>query len=141
VRAVIPFSDINPKCRTAGCRDSARIHSTSRLNQLFFVFPLKDLNVGEALTTLEVVSEFADRRTELVEKVRSMEAEKASLLADIASLKGRIAVLELGKCAKTLEAELQALRTEKTALEEKASAYEVGAGYDIPPSTTEGLPV
>jgi chromosome segregation ATPase len=111
------------------------------LNQLFFVFQLKDLNVGEALTTMEAVSEYADHRTELVEKVRSMGAEKASLLADIASLKGRIAVLELERCANTLETELQALKTEKAVLEEKASTYEAGAGCDIPPSTTEGLPV
>jgi predicted nucleic acid-binding Zn-ribbon protein len=108
---------------------------------LFFVSPLKDLNVGEVLAIMEVVSEYADPRTELEEKIRSMEAEKASLLADVASLKGRIATLELEKCANTLETELQALRTEKAVLEEKASSYEAETGYDLPPSTTEALPV
>ena len=63
--------------------------------------------MSEVLTTMEVVSEYADHRAELGEKVRSMEAEKASLLADIASLKGRIAVLELERCANTLETEQQ----------------------------------
>lgn len=90
---------------------------------------------------MEAVSACADRRTELKEKVRSMEAEKAALLADIASLKGRIAVLELEKCSRTLEIELQALRTEKAGLEEKASTYEARRGYEIPPSATEELPV
>lgn len=119
----------------------ASIHSASRLNQLFFVFPLKDFNFGEVSTTMETVSEYADHRTELVERVKSLEAEKASLLADIASLKGRIAVLELERCAKTLETELRALRTEKAVLEEKASTYEAEAGYAISPSAAEGLPL
>lgn len=90
---------------------------------------------------MQAVSEFANHRTELVERVRFMEAEKASLLADIASLKGRIAVLELERCARILETELLALRTEKAVLEEKASTYEAKTGYAVPPSSAEGHPV
>ena len=90
---------------------------------------------------MEVISEYADHRTELEEKVRSMEAEKASLIADIATVKGRIAVLELERCSKALEAELLALKTEKGLLEEKAATYDAKVGYDIPSATPEAQPV
>lgn len=88
---------------------------------------------------MEVVSEHAHYRTELEEKVKSMKAKKVSLLADIASLKGRIAALE--KCANTLEAALQTLRMENAESEEKASTYDAEAVCDLPPSTAEELPV
>ena len=61
---------------------------------------------------MEVVTEYADQRTELEEKIRTLEAEKASLLADVASLKEKIANFELAKSANSLESEVQALRTE-----------------------------
>ncbi len=88
---------------------------------------------------MEVVTEYADQRTELEEKIRSFEAEKASLLADVASLKEKIANFELEKSAKALESEVQALRTEKAVLEEKAASYEAEAGYTLPPAGTEGI--
>jgi chromosome segregation ATPase len=88
---------------------------------------------------LEAVTQFADQRTELEEKIRSLEAEKASLLSGIASFKEKIAMYELEKSASSLESEVQSLRTEKAVLEEKAAAYEAEAGYELPPSTTEGL--
>jgi chromosome segregation ATPase len=88
---------------------------------------------------LEAVTQFADQRTELEEKIKSLEAEKASLLSSIASLKEKIATYELEKSADALESEVESLRTEKAVLEEKAAAYEAEAGYELPPSTTEGL--
>lgn len=89
---------------------------------------------------MEVVTEYADQRTELEEKIRSFEAEKASLLADVASLKEKIANYELEKSANALESEVQALRTEKAVLEEKAATYEAEAGYALPPAVaTEGV--
>ena len=88
---------------------------------------------------MEAVTQFADQRTELEEKIRSLEAEKASLLSGIASLKEKIATYELEKSASTLESEVESLRTEKAVLEEKAAAYEAEAGYELPPSTTEEL--
>jgi exonuclease VII small subunit len=89
--------------------------------------------------TMEVVTEYADQRTELEEKIRSLEADKASLLAGIASLKGKIATYELERAATQLESEVEALRTEKAVLDEKAAAYEAEAGYDLPPGTGEGV--
>ena len=86
--------------------------------------------------TMEVVTEYADQRTELEEKIRSLEAEKASLLAGIASLKEKIATYELERSATQLESEVEALRTEKAVLDEKAAAYEAEAGYDLPPGTS-----
>ena len=88
---------------------------------------------------MEVVTEYADQRTELEEKIRSLEAEKASLLAGIASLKEKIAMYELEKSAAALDSEVQALRTEKAVLDEKAATYEAEAGYELPPSAAEGV--
>ena len=90
---------------------------------------------------METVTQFADQRTELEERIRSLEAEKATLLSDIASLKEKIAAFELEKSANALESEVESLRTEKAVLEEKAASYEAQAGYELPPSTTEGLAV
>lgn len=88
---------------------------------------------------MAVVTEYADQRTELEEKIRSLEAEKASMLSDVASLKEKIATYELDKSAKALESEVEALRTEKAVLEEKAAAYEAEAGYSLPPVGTSGI--
>ena len=88
---------------------------------------------------MEVVSEYADQRTEREEKIRAFEAEKASLLADVASLKEKIANFELAKSASALESEVQALRTEKAVLEEKAASYEAESGYALPPVVAEGV--
>lgn len=90
------------------------------------------------LLLMEVVTEYADQRTELEEKIRSLEAEKTSLLSDVASLKERIATFELEKSVDALEGEVQALRTEKAVLEEKAASYEAEAGYSLPPVAGEG---
>jgi peptidoglycan hydrolase CwlO-like protein len=88
---------------------------------------------------LEAVTQFADQRTELEEKIRSLEAEKAALLSGIASLKEKLATYELEKSASALESEVESLRTEKAVLEEKAAAYEAETGYELPPSAAEGI--
>lgn len=88
---------------------------------------------------METVTEYADQKTELEEKIRSLEAEKASLLSGVASLKERIAMYELKKSAASLESEVEALRTEKAVLDEKAAAYEAEVGYNLPPMGTEGF--
>ena len=72
---------------------------------------------------METVTEYADRKTELEGKIGSLETERNSLLSDIASLKERIATLELERMANTLEGEVDALRTEKAVLEEKAAKF------------------
>ena len=87
---------------------------------------------------MEVVTEYADQRTELEEKIRSLDTEKVALLADIASLKEKIATLELEKSANELESQVQALRTEKAVLEEKVASYEAEAGYALPPIVSGG---
>ena len=113
----------------------------NRFNRLIncFSFGLKSKPEEPVTATMEVVTEYADQRTELEEKIRSFEAEKASLLASVASLKEKIANFELEKSANALESEVQALRTEKAVLEEKAAAYEAEAGYALPPVATEGV--
>ena len=88
---------------------------------------------------MEVVTEYADQRTELEEKIRSLEAEKASILAGIASLKEKVAQYELERSANALQSEVEALRTEKAVLEEKAATYESEAGYNLPPIVSENV--
>jgi len=72
---------------------------------------------------MEVVTECVDRKSELEERIRSLETEQSSLLNDIAVLKDRLATLELEKHAASLSNEVEALRTEKAVLEEKVSTY------------------
>jgi len=64
----------------------------------------------------EMVMEAAKKRTELEEKVKSLEEEKACLLAEIEALK---AIPELEAKISTLESEIAKLKEEKKALEEK----------------------
>ena len=86
--------------------------------------------------SVETVTEYADKKAELEQRIRSLEAEKASLLSDITSIKEKLAELELERSANALQGEVDALRTEKAALEEKAAEYEAQVGYDIPASVT-----
>jgi len=88
---------------------------------------------------MEAVAQYADRKTELEEKIRSLEAERNFLVSDIAALKEKVTELELERQANSLKSEVEALRTEKAVLEEKAATYETGTGYSVPASTTAGL--
>lgn len=72
---------------------------------------------------MEVITEYADHRAELEERIRSLESEQRVLLSDIASLKERLATLELERHATSLSNEVEALRTEKAVLEEKVATY------------------
>jgi chromosome segregation ATPase len=72
---------------------------------------------------MEVITEYADHRTELDGRIRSLESEQTSLLAEIASLKEKLATLELERHATSLSNEVEALRTEKAVLEEKIGTY------------------
>jgi predicted nucleic acid-binding Zn-ribbon protein len=88
---------------------------------------------------MATVTEYADHRAELEEKLRALEAEKATLESDISSLKEKIATYELEKAANVLEGEVEALKTEKAVLEEKAASFESQEPYQLPPSISEGL--
>lgn len=72
---------------------------------------------------MEVITEYADHRAELEVRIRSLESEQTTLLSDIASLKERLATLELERHATSLSNEVEALRTEKAVLEEKVATY------------------
>jgi hypothetical protein len=87
---------------------------------------------------METVTQYADNKTELEERIRSMENERGILLTDIASLKERLAVLELERCSESLESEVEALRTEKAILEEKIATYTTEDTPDITPIPSEG---
>ena len=86
---------------------------------------------------MATVTEYADHRAELEEKIKALEAEKATLESDISSLKEKIATYELEKAASALEGEVEALKTEKAVLEEKAASFESQESYPLPPSVGE----
>jgi regulator of replication initiation timing len=85
---------------------------------------------------MEAVTEYADKKAELEQRIKSLEAEKTSLLSDITAIKERLAEMELERSANALQSEVEALRTEKAALEEKAAEYDAQAGYEIPAGVT-----
>ena len=72
---------------------------------------------------MEVITGYADHRTELEDRIGSLESEQTALLTEIGSLKERLATLELERHAASLSNELEALRTEKAVLEEKIGTY------------------
>jgi chromosome segregation ATPase len=72
---------------------------------------------------MEVITEYADHRTELEDRIRSLESEQTTLLTEIASLKEKLTTLELERHATSLSNEVEALRTEKAVLEEKVATY------------------
>jgi len=88
---------------------------------------------------MQAAEQYADRKTELEAKIRSLESERSFLVSDIAALKERVAELELEKQANALQGEVDALRTEKAVLEEKAATYDAGASFAVPTSAAAGL--
>jgi len=85
---------------------------------------------------MEVITQYADHKTELEERIHALEAEQASLITGISALKERLTELELERHASSLANEVEALRTEKAVLEEKISSYAVESvasseGYQV----------
>lgn len=99
------------------------IESVSRLNQQFFVPGEKRSYAVLRVNFMEVVTEFVNHRAELEERIRSLESEQTTLLAEITSLKEKLTTLELERHATSLSNEVEALRTEKAVLEEKIATY------------------
>jgi len=81
---------------------------------------------------MQAAEQYADHKTELEAKIRSLESEKSFLISDIATLKEKVSELELEKQANSLQGEVDALRTEKAVLEEKAATYDVGPSFAVP---------
>ncbi len=85
------------------------------------------------MVIMEAVTQYADRKAELEEKVRSLEAEKSGLLGEVAALKEKVAMLELERAASSLQSEVEMLKNEKAALEERVAEY-TPAPYEIQPN-------
>ncbi len=85
---------------------------------------------------MEAVTEYVDHRTELERRIEALEAEQASLIADISALKEKLTTLELERHASSLATDVEALRTEKAVLEEKIASYSVETA-----ASTEGYQV
>ena len=88
---------------------------------------------------MQAVEQYSDRKTELETKIRSLESEKTFLISDIASLKEKVTELELEKQANSLQGEVEALRTEKAVLEEKAATYEELTPISLPAGPVAGI--
>jgi chromosome segregation ATPase len=73
---------------------------------------------------MAMVTELVDQKEELEERIRILGEERTTLIDSIAALKERLANLELERHANSLTREVEALRTEKTVLEEKVASYE-----------------
>jgi hypothetical protein len=85
---------------------------------------------------MEVVTQYVDRKTELDEKIRGLEAEQSRLIGDISALKEKLTTLEMERHASSLATDVEALRTEKVVLEEKIASYSVESaasreGYQV----------
>jgi len=85
---------------------------------------------------MEVVTQYVDHKTELEERIATLEAEQTSLISDISALKEKLTTLEMERHASSLATEVEALRTEKAVLEEKISSYAVESsasneGYQV----------
>ncbi len=76
---------------------------------------------------MATVVEYSTRKAELEEKIRGLENEKATLVAEISALKEKISMLELERIARALESEVQTLRNEKELLEQRATEYSSNA--------------
>lgn len=85
------------------------------------------------MVIMEAVMEYADRKTELEEKIQSLGAEKNLLLAEVSALREKVATLELERAASALQSEVEVLKNEKAALEEKVTEY-APAPYEIQPA-------
>ena len=90
-------------------------------------------------SAMEAVEQYPDRKTELEAKIRSLESERSFLVSDIANLKEKVVELELEKQANSLQGEVEALRTEKAVLEEKAASYEELTPIPVPASPAAGI--
>lgn len=72
-------------------------------------------------------AQYSDKKAEREQKIAALEAEKASLQFDVIAMREKLAQLEYEKSVRTLQGEIEALRTERTALEENTRAYEAEA--------------
>ena len=92
------------------------------------------------MVIMEAVTEYANRKAELEERIQSLEGDRNLLLTEIAALKEKVATLELERAASALESQVELLKNEKAALEKKVAEY-TPAPYEVPEPTAEGYKV
>jgi uncharacterized coiled-coil DUF342 family protein len=68
--------------------------------------------------------EFQNKKSELEEKLQSLESERASLLAEVEALRQKRTLLDLEKKGAALQATVDMLKTEKADLENQISSIE-----------------
>jgi TolA-binding protein len=86
-----------------------------------------DTGSSSLVTSTETVEGYLDKKAERAQKIASLEAEKASLQSEIADMKEKLEQLEFEKSARILQSEIEGLRTEKSALEDRTRTYEAEA--------------
>jgi uncharacterized coiled-coil DUF342 family protein len=77
---------------------------------------------------LETVTELADRKSEIQERIKAMEVERENLQRDVNELRERLEALELQRRAAILKSEIDVLKLEREALNKRASVYSSQGG-------------
>jgi len=77
---------------------------------------------------------FADAKSQLEERIRHLEEQRAALQGDIESLSETITIKTLERNASSLESQVQSLRIEKTALEDRVVHLSSDAELSAPQS-------
>jgi uncharacterized coiled-coil DUF342 family protein len=68
--------------------------------------------------------EFQNKKSELEDRLQSLESERASLLAEVEALRQKRTLLDLEKKGAALQATVDMLKTEKADLENQISSIE-----------------
>jgi chromosome segregation ATPase len=73
---------------------------------------------------MEAVSEYADTKAQLEERIRNLEEERATLQGEIESLHERLTIKEMERDAASLENQVNALRGQKETLEAQLASFD-----------------
>ena len=83
---------------------------------------------------METITSFADTKSQLEDRIRHLEEQRSALQGDIESLNETITIKTLERNASSLESQVQSLRVEKTALEDRVVRLSSDAELPSPQS-------
>ncbi|MGA2663673.1 MAG: hypothetical protein ABSF83_01840 [Nitrososphaerales archaeon] len=86
------------------------------------------------METIETTTSFADTKNQLEGRIRHLEEQRAALQGDIESLNETITIKTLERNASSLENQVQSLRIEKIALEDRVGHLSSDAELCTPQS-------
>ncbi len=83
---------------------------------------------------METITPFVDTKSQLEDRIRHLEEQRSALQGDIESLNETITIKTLERNASSLESQVQSLRIEKTALEDRVVRLSSDAELSSPQS-------